>query len=82
ISVTNENKTSQICIFCFKLAHPKRKEIKNGKTAFKSTNGAFMCTNPSCISIKNRKTVKSRDALSVMEIGLVNYSTVLFRVNF
>ncbi|ORE06596.1 hypothetical protein BCV72DRAFT_207170, partial [Rhizopus microsporus var. microsporus] len=29
VCVTNENKTSQICVFCFKkLAHPKPKEIK------------------------------------------------------
>lgn len=32
VSVTNENKTSQICVFCFKkLTHPKRKEIKKPK---------------------------------------------------
>ena len=79
VCVTNENKKSQICVFCFKkLAHPKRKEVKDGKTAFKSTNGAFMCTNPSCVSVKNRRAVKSRDALSVLAIGLVDFSIVFF----
>ncbi|CAO3699750.1 unnamed protein product [Rhizopus microsporus] len=79
VCVTNGNKASQICVFCFKkLAHPKRKEVKDGKTAFKSTNGAFMCTNPSCVSVKNRRAVKSRDALSVLAIGLVDFSIVFF----
>ncbi|KAG1174754.1 hypothetical protein G6F71_004662 [Rhizopus microsporus] len=83
VCVTNENKKSQICVFCFKkLAHPKRKEVKNGKAIFKSINGAFICTNPSCVSVKNRRAVKSRDALSALAIGLVGFSTVLFGVKF
>ena len=83
VCVTNENKPFQICVFCFKkLAHPKRKEVKNGKAIFKSINGAFMCTNPSCVSVKNRKAAKSRNALSALAIGLVGFSTVLFGVKF
>ncbi|ORE16862.1 hypothetical protein BCV71DRAFT_270875 [Rhizopus microsporus] len=79
VCVTNENKPFQICVFCFKkLAHPKRKEVKNGKAIFKSINGAFMCTNPSCVSVKNRKAAKSRNALSALAIGLVGFSIVLF----
>ena len=79
VCVTNGNKASQICVFCFKkLAHPKRKEVKKGKAIFKSINGAFMCTNPSCVSVKNRRAVKSRDALSVLAIGLVDFSIVFF----
>jgi hypothetical protein len=55
---------------------------KNGKTTFKSTNVAFICTNPSCVSVRNGKAVKSRDALSALAIGLVGFNTVLFDEKF
>jgi hypothetical protein len=52
VLVTNENKTSQICVYCFSsIVHPKREVIVKGKRVYKEVNGSFMCTNPKCVSV-------------------------------
>ena len=72
VCITNEQKTSQLCIFCFeKLCHPRC----SGK---RTTKGALQCVNPACVSVKNGRAIKSRDRLSSLSIGLAGLCYCLF----
>ncbi|KAI8356640.1 hypothetical protein BD560DRAFT_406466, partial [Blakeslea trispora] len=51
VSITNENYTSQTCVYCFhKLQHPKQLIQVKGKTVYRNMKGAFHCLNPECPS--------------------------------
>jgi hypothetical protein len=51
---------------------------KDGKTTRKTINGAFLCKNPNCISLKNARATQTRDSVSAMAIALKGLSTLLF----
>lgn len=80
VCVTNENLTSQTCVFCFGLlSHPRiKKQAKNGKIYTRTINGSMYCTNPACISVIKKQAIKARDSLSALAIGLVGLTTILF----
>ncbi|KAI9260923.1 hypothetical protein EDC94DRAFT_673732, partial [Helicostylum pulchrum] len=79
VCTTNENMTSQTCLYCFsKLSHPNTRIMKNNKVETRSSKGAFLCRNPRCISVIKKCASKSRGALSALTIGLVGISTLLF----
>jgi hypothetical protein len=79
VCITNEEFTSQTCVYCFsKLSKPVHTMKKDGKTTQKTINGAFLCTNPNCISLKNARATQTRDSVSAMAIALKGLSTLLF----
>ncbi|KAI8085684.1 hypothetical protein BDF21DRAFT_243321 [Thamnidium elegans] len=42
--ITNENKISQTCVYCFRLLSlPRQKVMVKGKMIQKNINGAFIC---------------------------------------
>ncbi|CEG79069.1 hypothetical protein RMATCC62417_13582 [Rhizopus microsporus] len=83
VCITNEHNTSQTCIYCFnKLSHPVRTVHRNGASRLRTVNGAFVCENPSCVSVQAKKAVKRRDTMSAMAIGLSGLATLLFGENF
>ena len=46
VCITNENYTSQTCVYCFnKLQHPKQHIQAKGKTVYRDMKGAFHCLN-------------------------------------
>ncbi|KAI8382420.1 hypothetical protein BD560DRAFT_386546 [Blakeslea trispora] len=49
VSITNENNTSQTCVYCFyKLQHSKQLMQVKDKTVYRNLKGAFHCLNPEC----------------------------------
>ncbi|KAI8082403.1 hypothetical protein BDF21DRAFT_381973 [Thamnidium elegans] len=63
--ITNENKTSQTCVYCFRpLSHSKQKAIVKGEMIQKSINDAFICYNQTCVSVCNNRNVQIRDSVS------------------
>ncbi|ORE22207.1 hypothetical protein BCV71DRAFT_271250 [Rhizopus microsporus] len=80
VCITNEN-ISQTYMYCFsKLDHPiHRKIVKDIKTKVK---GSFLCRNPDCVLVSNKKAIKSRDNLSALAIGLSGLCSLLFQETF
>ncbi|ORE05762.1 hypothetical protein BCV72DRAFT_242551 [Rhizopus microsporus var. microsporus] len=81
---SSEYNTSQTYIFCFKkLLHPKRSTTdKNGYINLKNVNGAFVCVNPSCPSVKAGQNTHARDNLNAVAIGLSGMATLLLGKTF
>lgn len=80
VCITNEHKTSQTCLFCFKkLQRPLR---VTGNTKLKVVNGTFQCVNPDCPSVLAGKAIHTRDSLSTMAIGLSGLATLLSGATF
>ncbi|ORE08787.1 hypothetical protein BCV72DRAFT_322859 [Rhizopus microsporus var. microsporus] len=55
---------------------------KNGTGRLRTINGAFICDNPSFVSVQAKKAVKGIDNLSAMEIGLSGLASLLFDAIF
>lgn len=69
---TDENYTSQTCVFCYaKLIHPVHQLVKNGQKIKKTSKGSFQCVNSHCVSVLNKRAVKSRDTFSALAIGML-----------
>lgn len=82
VCITSEYKTSQTCIYCFEqLEHPQRIEEKDGKSIKKATKGSLMCVNLECVSVKYGRSIKSRDGLSSLAIGLSSLTFCLLGVS-
>ena len=80
VSITNENYTSQTCVYCFhKLQHPKQLIQVKSKTVYRNMKGAFHCLNPECPSVKNGRGVSGRDKLSALAIAISGITTLLFQ---
>ncbi|KAI8375463.1 hypothetical protein BD560DRAFT_464335, partial [Blakeslea trispora] len=80
VSITNENSTSQTCVYCFhKLQHPKQLIQAKGKTVYRNMKGAFHCLNPECPSVRNGLRVNARDKLSALAIAISGITTLLFQ---
>ena len=45
-------------------------------------NGAFVCVNPSCPSVKAGQNTHARDTLNAVAIGLSGMATLLFGTTF
>ncbi|KAI8364943.1 hypothetical protein BD560DRAFT_402526, partial [Blakeslea trispora] len=61
VSITNENYTSQTCVYCLhKLQHPKQLIQVKSKTVYRNMKGAFHCLNPECPSVRNGRGVSGR----------------------
>ncbi|CEG68071.1 hypothetical protein RMATCC62417_04398 [Rhizopus microsporus] len=71
VCITNENMTSQTCMYCFsKLDHPIHRKKINDKEIKTNVKALFLCRNPDCVLVLNKKAIKSRDSLSALAIGL------------
>ena len=78
VSMTNENNTSQTCVYCFhKLQRPKQLIQVKGKTTYRNMKGAFHCLNPECPSVRNSRGVSGRDKLSALAIAISGITTLL-----
>ncbi|PHZ07461.1 uncharacterized protein RHIMIDRAFT_242668 [Rhizopus microsporus ATCC 52813] len=83
VCITNEHNISQTCSYCFqKLSHPVKTVYKNGARRLRTISDAFVCDNPSCVSVQAKKSVKGRDILSAMATGLSGLATLLFDTTF
>ncbi|PHZ07482.1 uncharacterized protein RHIMIDRAFT_274513, partial [Rhizopus microsporus ATCC 52813] len=83
VCITNENMTSQTCVYCFsKLDHPIHKRMIKGKEITVTSKGPFICRNPKCVLVTKRQPVKSRDTLSALTVGLLGLSYILFHRTF
>ncbi|CEI87086.1 hypothetical protein RMCBS344292_01506 [Rhizopus microsporus] len=58
-----------------------RKTIKDKEIKTK-VKGSFLCRNPDCVLVSNKKAVKPRDDLSVLAIGLSGLCSLLFQETF
>ncbi|KAL4210929.1 hypothetical protein AB4K20DRAFT_1948104 [Rhizopus microsporus] len=55
---------------------------KNGCINLKNVNGAFVCVNPSCPSVKVDQSTHARDTLSAVAIDLSGIATLLLGITF
>ena len=82
VCITNEN-ISQTCMYCFsKLDHPIHLKVIKGKDIKTKVKGSFLCRNPDCVLVSNKKAIKSRDNLSALAIGLSGRCNLLFQETF
>ncbi|KAG2229443.1 hypothetical protein INT48_007045, partial [Thamnidium elegans] len=65
-----------------KLFHPTRTVTSASGTRTKTVNGAFVCYNEECISVKAGQATPDRDALSSLATGLSGLAMLLFGVTF
>lgn len=81
VAVTNENLTSQTCVFCFKkTTHPfKVLKTKNG-TLVKEVRGTAVCSNKHCILALKHETHKGRDAVSATAICISGSAMLLLKM--
>ncbi|CEI97435.1 hypothetical protein RMCBS344292_11567 [Rhizopus microsporus] len=83
VCITNENMTSQTCMYCFsKLDNPMHRKTINDKEIKKKVKGSFLCRNPDCVLVLNKTAVKPRDDLSALAIGLSGLCSLLFHETF
>ncbi|KAG1456908.1 hypothetical protein G6F57_015001 [Rhizopus arrhizus] len=83
VCITNENMTSQTCMYCFsKLDHSIYRKIVKDKDIKTKVKGSFLCRNPDCVLVSNKKAIKSRDNLSALAIGLSGLCSLLFQETF
>ncbi|PHZ09987.1 uncharacterized protein RHIMIDRAFT_41440 [Rhizopus microsporus ATCC 52813] len=55
VCITNENMTSQTCMYCFsKLDHPIHRKVIKGKEIKTKVKGAFLCRNPDCVLVSKK----------------------------
>jgi hypothetical protein len=65
-----------------KLDNPiHRKTIKDKEIKTK-VKGSFLCRNPDCVLVSNKKAVKPRDDLSALAIGLFGLCSLFFQETF
>ena len=82
VCITNEN-ISQTCMYCFsKLDHSIYRKIVKDKDIKTKVKGSFLCRNPGCVLVSNKKAIKSRDNLSALAIGLSGLCSLLFQETF
>ena len=82
VCITNEN-ISQTCMYCFsKLDHPIHRKIVKDKDIKTKVKGSFLCRNPDCVLVSNKKAIKSRNNLSALAIGLSGLCSLLFQETF
>ncbi|CEI97795.1 hypothetical protein RMCBS344292_11920 [Rhizopus microsporus] len=75
--------TSQTCMYCFsKLDHLIHRKVIKGKDTKTKVKGSFLCRNPDCVLVSNKKPIKSRDNLSALAIGLSDLYSLLFQETF
>lgn len=83
VCITNEQYTSQTCVYCFNfLQHPTFERKVKGRIIRKQVKGCFLCVNPSCSLVKQGKAVLPRDRLSALAIGIVGLSQVTMGETF
>ncbi|ORE02037.1 hypothetical protein BCV72DRAFT_245481 [Rhizopus microsporus var. microsporus] len=74
---------SQICMYCFsKLDHPIHRKVIKGKEIKTKVKESFLCRNPDCVLVSNKKAAKPRDNLSALAIGLPGLCSLLFQETF
>ncbi|KAG2235702.1 hypothetical protein INT48_009117 [Thamnidium elegans] len=59
---------------------PFTRIVKGDQKFNRTSKGSFWCTNPLRISVRYKRVIKSRDALSALAISIVGLSTLLFGV--
>ncbi|GAA5803914.1 hypothetical protein HPULCUR_009399 [Helicostylum pulchrum] len=81
VAVTNENLTSQTCVFCFKkTTHPfKVLKTKNG-TLVKEVRGTAVCSNKHCILALKHEIHKGRHAVSATAICISGSAMLLLKM--
>ncbi|CEI88079.1 hypothetical protein RMCBS344292_02479 [Rhizopus microsporus] len=83
VCITNENMTSQTCMYCFsKLDHSIYRKMINDKDIRTKVKGSFLCRNPDCVLVSNKNAIKPRDDLSVLAIGHSGLCSLLFQETF
>ncbi|CEG83428.1 hypothetical protein RMATCC62417_17350 [Rhizopus microsporus] len=64
------------------LDHPIHRKVIKGKNIKTKVKGSFLCRNPDCVLVSNKKAAKPRDNLSALAIGLSGLCSLLFQETF
>lgn len=71
VGITDEYRTSKICIFCFRqLVSARSRRIVGGKIKTVKVHGALECENTECESYKFGYTIKPRDPHAAAAIAI------------
>jgi hypothetical protein len=57
-------------------------KLNTTASRLRTINGAFVCENPSCVSVKAKKALKRRNTLSAMAVGRSGFASLLFGAAF
>ncbi|KAF7731951.1 hypothetical protein EC973_007782 [Apophysomyces ossiformis] len=78
VSMTNEHRSSQLCVYCFERverAKARRRKSRQWKTV--RVNGASQCVNPCCPAYQSGHATQNRDVQAAVAIGLASASNIL-----
>lgn len=71
VCIIDETKVLKTYIYCFfQLTHIVYGKQHKGKAMKAEIKGSFVCVNPSCVLVKNKKVVKSRYTALALSIEL------------
>ncbi|KAG0169652.1 hypothetical protein DFQ30_003455 [Apophysomyces sp. BC1015] len=74
VSMTNEHRSSQLCVYCFeRVERAKARRKKNGKWKVVKVNGASQWVNPNCVAYRSGRATQNRG----VEAALASASNLL-----
>lgn len=77
VSMTNEHRSSQTCVFCFQqVQRPKTRKLVKGKWKSVSVNGSSLCMNPQCLAYRHGCNTRNRDTQAAFAIALAGVSRI------
>lgn len=77
VALTDEYRTSQVCIYCFHQVQMARsRRLINGEIKTVRVHGALECINPACPSFQEGYTIKPRDPHAAVAIALAGISAL------
>ena len=77
VSITNEHRSSQTCVFCFQqVQRPKARKVVKEKWKPVSVNGSFLCMNPQCLANRHGCNTSNRDTQVALAIALAGVSRI------
>lgn len=75
VCIIDETKVLKTYIYCFfQLTHIVYGKPHKGKAIEAAIKDSFVCVNPGCVLVKNKKVVKSRDTALTLSIELPRLS--------
>jgi hypothetical protein len=76
VSMTNEHRSSQTCIFCFQqVQRPKTRKLK-GKWKPVFVNGSSLCMNAQCLAYRHGCNTRNRDTQAAFANALAGVSRI------
>ena len=77
VAIVDEYRTSRVCFYCFQeMQLVRSRRVKGQAIRTVRVHGAVECTNPDCVAVKGRYTIRPRDTHASAVIGLSGLATL------